>query len=121
METVSPHTHSLQSTLTYVFAPMNKRALGIAIGVTSGGLIALATLLHVIIDAVHQPPLALLAQFFYGYTVSWPGVAIGFTWGFATGFVVGWSLALLRNVFTAMWLLSIRAKSTLSRPFLDKI
>jgi hypothetical protein len=121
LEAVSPQTHSLQSTLTYVFAPMHKRALGIAVGVAGGGLIALATLLHLVVPSEHEPPVALLGQFFYGYNVSWPGLVIGFAWGFATGFVVGWSLAFLRNVFTALWLLSIRAKSTLSRPFLDEI
>lgn len=121
MEAVSPHTHSLQSTLTYVFAPMQKRALGVAVGVAGGGLVALATLVHLFVRTEDDLPVALLSQFFYGYSVSWPGLAIGFAWGFATGFIVGWSLAVIRNVFTALWLLSMRAKGTLSGPFLDEI
>jgi hypothetical protein len=40
------------------------------------------------------PHLALLGQFFPGYTVSWPGAFIGFAWaalaGAVTGAAVGW-------------------------------
>src|SRR5262245_24811523 len=102
---------------------MQKRALGVAVGVAGGGLVALVTLVHLVFRAGPGDnfPAALLAQFFYGYTVSWPGLVIGFAWGFASGFVVGWSLALIRNIFTALWLFSMRAKGTLSGPFLDEI
>jgi hypothetical protein len=122
VEAVQAHTHSLQSTLTYVFAPMHKRALGVALGVVSGALMVFATVVPLVVpDPLHQPGVALLAQFFYGYSVTWPGLVVGFFWGFGIGFVVGWSLALIRNVFTALWLLSVRAKGTLSGPFLDEI
>lgn len=40
------------------------------------------------------PHLALLGQFFPGYTVSWPGAFVGFAWaalaGAAVGGAVGW-------------------------------
>ncbi len=104
-----------------MFAPLNKRALGVAVGVAGGGLIAAATLVHLLARTDTELPIVLLSQFFYGYSVSWAGVLVGFLWGFATGFVVGWSLAFIRNVFTALWLLSMRARGTLSGPFLDEI
>lgn len=45
------------------------------------------------------PHLALLGQFFWGYTVSFLGSLVGLLYGFVTGFVVGYSVALLYNFF----------------------
>jgi hypothetical protein len=43
------------------------------------------------------PHLGLLAQFFPGYSVSWPGVALGFLYGASTGALVGAFLAATYN------------------------
>ncbi len=45
------------------------------------------------------PHLALLGQFFLGYTVSFVGSLIGFLYGFVTGFIVGFVVAFLYNFF----------------------
>jgi high-affinity Fe2+/Pb2+ permease len=41
--------------------------------------------------------LGLLNNYFPGYTVSWPGVVIGFFYGLLTGALLGWSIAWLYN------------------------
>ena len=45
------------------------------------------------------PHLALLGQFFLGYTVSFGGSVIGLLYGFVTGFVAGYTVAFLYNFF----------------------
>jgi hypothetical protein len=112
---------SLPRSLVYAFAPLHKRALGVAAGITVGGLIALVTMFHVAVDLAEAPNLGLLAQYFYGYTVSWIGAAVGFFWGFVVGFVTGWFIAFTRNLTLAIWLLYVRSRANLSQPFLDHI
>lgn len=45
------------------------------------------------------PHLALLGQFFLGYTVSFWGSIVGLLYGFVTGFIVGYAVAFLYNFF----------------------
>ena len=45
------------------------------------------------------PHLALLGQFFLGYTVSFLGSIVGFLYGSVTGFIVGYTVAFLYNFF----------------------
>lgn len=123
-ESVTTDSHStspsVAPTARYAFAPVHKAALGVAFGLTCGLLTALATCAQLVI-APNGGPLGLLNQFFYGYEVSWLGVAIGFFWAFVTGFVAGWFLAFLKNLFTALWMFGLHVKSALTQPFLDHI
>jgi hypothetical protein len=105
----------------YAFAPVHKAALGVATGLTSGALVLLATLITVIAAPVDGMWMLYLSHFFYGYTVSFTGAAVGFFWAFVTGFVAGWFLGFLKNLFTALWLFVIRTKADLTQPFLDHI
>lgn len=41
--------------------------------------------------------LNLLGIYFPGYTVSWPGVLVGFAYGALSGAVIGWSVAWIYN------------------------
>ncbi|MGE0826710.1 MAG: hypothetical protein AB7G75_25870 [Candidatus Binatia bacterium] len=41
--------------------------------------------------------LQLLAQYFIGYSVTWPGSVIGFFYGSITGGVLGWLVAWIYN------------------------
>lgn len=43
------------------------------------------------------PHLALLSNFFPGYSVTWPGAAIGFIYGVVVGAIAGGALALVYN------------------------
>ena len=45
------------------------------------------------------PHLALLGQFFLGYTVSFAGSLVGLLYGFGTGFILGYAVAFLYNFF----------------------
>ena len=112
---------SLPKDLAFAFAPLHKTALGAASALTFGTLVAAVTVLHVVARPANAPPLGLLAQYFYGYDVTWTGAAIGFFWGCFTGFVAGWFVGFARNFVLAVWLLLVRARGGLSNPFLDHI
>lgn len=96
------------------FARMDKTALGLAMGLlgAAGVLIATAILLIKGGDRV-GPNLALLGQYFIGYTVSWKGSVVGAFYGFIFGFALGWAVAFLRNLFVAIYIYSVKLKSNL--------
>ena len=111
----------LSPALAREFAPVHKRAFGTAVGLTVGVSVAVVTAFHVIARPANAPDVGLLASYFYGYSVSWEGIGIGFFWGFATGFVTGWFVGFFRNFMVTAWLLVIRTKANLAQPFLDDI
>lgn len=104
-----------------LFAPVDKRAFGVAIGVALGlaiGALTIATSL-----ASHPFHLGLLSNYFAGYSVSWIGAVVGSLWGFCVGFVAGWLLAFTRNLSLAVSLFLLRSKADLheTSDFLDHI
>lgn len=105
------------------FAPIHKRALGAAVGITAGLLVVVLTIVHVTLAPAPAPDLWLLAQYFYGYQVSWLGAFVGFFWAFVAGFVAGWFLAFWRNFILAasVFVLRTRAELMQTRDFLDHI
>jgi hypothetical protein len=105
------------------FAPVHKSAFGTAVGAACGCTLALFTLIGVVRHAPVDTPLALLAEYFAGYSVSISGVLIGFLWAFGTGFIAGWFIAFARNVVLAASIFWLRARADLSRTgdFLDHI
>ena len=107
----------------FAFAPIHKRALGVALGVVSGLGIFLVTVFHVVLQPGDPLSLHLLAQYFYGYDVSWRGALVGLFWGFVTGFVFGWFAAFVRNVVVATTIFVLRTKAELAqtKDFLDHI
>lgn len=113
----------LEPDLIMVFAPVDKRAFGVAVGTALGLAILLATLLALGLDPSGRGKLGLLAEFFFGYSVSPGGSLIGAAWGFFVGFIAGWFTAFVRNLGMAIWLLVVRAKAELraTRDFLDHI
>lgn len=113
----------LEVTIARAFAPLDKRALGIALGVASAAIVVGATVMSLLVDPERVFPLDLLGQFFFGYSVSIRGVAIGGVWGFFTGFCWGWFLAFARNLMLSLWLLSVRVRADMasSRDVLDHL
>ncbi|MFQ5689206.1 MAG: hypothetical protein ACE5HQ_02915 [Gemmatimonadota bacterium] len=108
--------------LLLAFAPLHKRALGLAVGLVFGALVFALTLLHVFL--IRDPSgIRLLGQYFYGYSVSVQGAFIGLFWGFVTGFTLGWFAAFCRNlaIATFMFLGRTRAELRATRDFLDHI
>jgi hypothetical protein len=115
--------NAAQRQLMRAFAPLHRSALGMASGLVLGGLLSAATLALVIRGGFPEPNLGLLAQFLWGYSVSWPGVLIGLLWGWAVGFVLGWGFALVRNAVVWIWLTSIRSRAEMEQysDFLDHL
>ena len=111
----------IEPIVRYAFAPVHKLALGVACGLSSGVLVAFATLFQMLAGPPDGMPLALLSEFFAGYRISSTGVAIGAFWGAIVGFVAGWFLAFLKNLLTAIWKFGLRVNSALTQPFLDHI
>lgn len=105
------------------FAPLHKRALGVAVGVASALIVFGVTAIYLLRDP--DPPIALglLNQYFYGYTVTWMGSLVGGAWAFMAGFVAGWFIALFRNFVLAVSVFLVRTRAELdaSRDFLDHI
>jgi hypothetical protein len=109
--------------LLQAFAPLHRSALGMACGLVLGGLLAATTLALVIQGGYPEPNLYLLAQFFWGYSISWRGVLIGFLWGWGVGFILGWVFALVRNAAFWIWLTVIRSRAEMEQysDFLDHL
>ena len=109
--------------LPRAFAPVHKRALGVAVGCVVGlGFFAL-TAFHIVLHPTSGPNIALLAHFFYGYEVSWRGALVGFCWGGFTGFVAGWFVAFVHNLVTALKVFAFKTRGELAqtKDFLDHI
>ena len=97
------------------FAKLDRTALGLAVGTLSGLVVFLATLILIIKGGrVVGPNLALLGQFFYGYTVTMTGAFVGLVYGFVIGFVVGWLIALLRNSLVSAYLVALKTRANLT-------
>lgn len=118
-----PMTDQLPLQLQLVFAPLHKRAFGMAAGVACGSLVAAATIVHLLRAPDDPFPLSLLNQYFYGYSVSWWGVFVGAFWMGLAAFVFGWFLAFTRNLVIAVMLFIGRTRAELAetRDFLDHI
>ena len=124
LDLVAGHT-AAQSRVSVAraFAPVHKRALGVAVGAVFGLAIFAITAFHVMFRPPNAPHIELLAEYFYGYEVSWRGAAVGLFWGFFTGFVAGWFVAFTRNLVTAVRAFTLKTKAELARTrdFLDHI
>jgi hypothetical protein len=107
----------------FAFAPVHKRALGIALGTVSGLAVFGVTALQLVLHPAESLPLELLGQYFYGYDVTWTGAGVGFLWGFFSGFVFGWFAAFVRNFVIATRVFMLRTKAELAQTedFLDHI
>jgi hypothetical protein len=64
-------SHEIPDELVLAFAPLHKRAFGMALGAAFGGMLFLVTVVALVVPGP-RPNLALLAQYFAGYSVSWP-------------------------------------------------
>ena len=111
------------SAMLFAFAPLHKRAFGIATGVAGATLMAALTIATILIPRAREVPMWLLEQYFEGYSVTWPGVLVGAAWGFGVAFVAGWFAAFCRNLALAISAFVIRTKAEIAstREFLDHI
>lgn len=106
-----------------LFAPVDKRAFGAAIGTAAAVGVFALTAAEILLQP--QPTISpgLLSNFFRGYDVTWAGAAVGAAWGFFCGFCAGWFTAFVRNLVLALSLFMLRNRAELSdtRDFLDHI
>lgn len=108
--------------LLQAFAPLHRVAMGVAWGVTLGGVIFLMTVILLLKGGdVVGPNLSLLGQFLFGFDVSWRGAFMGFLWGFVSGFILGWGFAFMRNLVFWIWLSLVRSRAEMEQfgDFLD--
>src|SRR5688572_33079979 len=69
------------SAMLFAFAPLHKRAFGVATGVAGATVMAAVTIYAILVPGVRRDiPLYLIGQYFEGYSVTWPGVLIGAAW-----------------------------------------
>ncbi len=120
---VTPEEAPVIPVMLYAFAPLHKRAFGLATGVAGAVLMAILTIGALLLPGADRFPLALLGQYFQGYSVTWPGVLVGAAWGFAVSFVAGWFAAFCRNLALAIsaFIIRTRAEMETTREFLDHI
>lgn len=118
-----PPTDELPTPMKLAFAPLHKRAFGMATGVAAGLGVFGLTIIEVMRSPITPSPLRLLSEYFAGYTVSPRGAFIGLLWGFGTGFIMGWFVAFCRNLAVAASIFWIRTRAELraNRDFLDHI
>ncbi len=79
-------------------ARLNATIQGIVTGILAGLGLFIATNWLVLKGGKDVGPhLSLLANFFYGYRVTFAGSLIGFAYAFILGFIIGYSIAWLYN------------------------
>jgi hypothetical protein len=86
-------------------------------------VVFLATAIYLIRNPQPGFDLGLLAQYFAGYSVSWPGALIGAAWAGFSGFVLGWFLAFSRNFLVGVTLFVVRRRAEWdqTKDFLDHL
>ena len=87
---------------------LNATIQGVVTGIIAGLGVFIATnwlLIKAEEGEVVGPHLSLLGQFFIGYEVTFVGSLIGFAYGAASGFVVGYSVAIIYN-----WIVDLRER-----------
>lgn len=105
------------------FLPVHKLAFGVATGMTAAVIVFLATAIYLLRNPQPGFQLGLLAQYFAGYTVSWPGALIGAAWAGFSGFVLGWFLGFSRNLLLGVMLFVVRRRAEWdqTKDFLDHL
>jgi tetrahydromethanopterin S-methyltransferase subunit G len=77
---------------------LNGNVLGLVLGILAGLVIFAATNFLVIKGGeTVGPHLALLGNFFIGYSVTFVGSLVGFLYGFLTGYIVGFLIGWIYN------------------------
>jgi len=84
---------TIEDLLRAAFARYDPIALGGAVGTVAGLGLLLATVWVLARDVGAAPPLSLLGNYLFGYTVTWRGAALGLVEAGAGGFALGWILA----------------------------
>lgn len=97
---VIPENPKEEEIIEHLVVRLNALLTGLTLGFLAGMALLLATVWLVLKDGANPGPhLALLGQYFPGYTVSLAGSLLGFLYGFAAGFATGVLLGYAYNKF----------------------
>ncbi len=108
--------------LALAFAPVHKRAFGMAVGIVVGFTVFLATAWCIVRG--DPPPIVYGLRFLVPmHDVTWAGAVLGSLSSAFAAFVAAWFLAFCRNavLFSSIWLARTRAELEQTRDFLDHI
>jgi protoporphyrinogen oxidase len=109
---LEPALETIKEALAQAFPKLDRVAFGLAMGVGTGMLLFLATLILVLRGGtVVGPNLQLLEQYFPGYSVTMSGSLLGLGYGFSAGFACGWGFAFLRNITVFLYMALIRGRA----------
>ncbi len=117
-----PVGEGLADELALAFAPIHKRALGVAVGVMVGLAVFLVTAVSVL--RADPPEIIFLLHYFLpGHEVTWFGAVKGAVGAGFAAFVGAWFLAFCRNFVLAasVWIARTRAELAQTHDFLDHI
>jgi hypothetical protein len=110
-ETAPEALAAVESAMSQALLRLDRTAFGLATGALAGiGLFAATLILVLKGGPAVGPNLRLLGNFFPGYQVTLGGSFIGLAYGFVTGFVGGWSFALLRNASVFLYITAIQRR-----------
>jgi protoporphyrinogen oxidase len=107
-----------------LYSKLDPLAMGVALGSVTGIILFLMTAVLLLRGGeVVGPNLVLLSQYLVGYAMTWPGAILGLIEGALGGFVVGYSIAFLRNATLRAYLISIRKRVevAVNPDLLDKV
>lgn len=110
--------------LTKSLARIDKVALAAAMGIVAAALLMVMTIWSVMADeGAGKQMLEPLAQYFYGFSVSYLGAVLGSLHAFVWAFVFGWLLAYCRNLLVGVYvsIVARRANSETMKRVLDYI
>src|SRR5207245_1064124 len=100
---------AVEGALARVFLRLDRLAFGLSLGITSGLLLFLATIILVLKGGgAVGPNLQLLSQYFPGYSVTLSGSVLGLGYGFVSGFVAGGGFAFLRITTLFLYMAFVR-------------
>jgi hypothetical protein len=86
----------------HAVARLRASVMAITFGLTAGtGLFVVTAWLILSGGEPMGPHLGLLSHYFPGYSVSWPGAFLGAIYGFASGALIGWSIARIYNWYAS--------------------
>jgi len=93
------HGGSEEDLLRAAVARLRASVMAVVFGMVGGISVFVATVWLLIRGGEEVGPhLSLLANYYPGYSVTWPGAFMGLGYGALTGIVVGWSVAWVYNL-----------------------
>jgi protoporphyrinogen oxidase len=109
--TPAPAGGGLDALLQEAFPDYDEVALGGAFGIAAMAALALATALLLWgPNDGFVPMLSLMGNYLFGFEVSWPGLLVGMVEAGLAGFALGWAVARLINLFTAILLRNLERR-----------